>query len=181
MYTNPIKDALTNGKSTIDLSQPDNRPLSAKMLTFPWRSYVINRVKLPLQNAIENARRLVELAPALLKAAGQMKAKFGAIEDARIIQKNAVCLREHKARFMSYENNPGRAPLFSAAFDILISEAEHDVYYADRLGAELEWIIKDILADKWQERTNGQPDRRWWKEPGEYGGKYSIINKFIHN
>lgn len=177
MFPNPMRDEFLQGKTSIDLSQPDDRLLSTKMLTFPWRSYVINKVKHPLQRAIEGAVRLAQVAPALLQAVSLMRSKFGSIDKARTIHPNTACLKDYKARFMAYENNPARVKLFEAAWDILIAEVEHDVYYSERLNVLVEWIIRDILNDQWLERVNGQPDRRYWKEPGEYGGKYSIIHK----
>lgn len=138
---------------------------------------MIKKIKAPLQQAIQNAARLVQMAPALLEAAAKIRGTFGDITKENTINPNAHCLIEHKARFMEYAKGSGREALLSAAYDILIAEVEHDCVYRDWMGAELEWIIKDILAGKWQERTNGHPCKPYWNEPAPFGGKYSIVNK----
>ena len=172
-----IEKALRDGEVSIDFNKPEtNIPLAQRMLTFPWRGYVIYKIKAPLQRAIQSATRLVQVIPALLEAAGKMRVKFGSIEDALTLDPNTQCLKEHKARFLSYESNPSREPLFSSTYDIAIVENEHDNYYRFRLGAEVEWIVEDILAGKWEPRFEGYPDK-CWNEPAPYGGKYSIVYK----
>ena len=159
------------------IQMPDTRPLTVRMLTFPYRDYVINNLKLPLQRAIESATNLAQMAQAVLDAAVKLVMKFGAMEDAKILEPTTQCFLEHKAKLLSYLNIPYRKKLISAIYDIIISENEHDAIYRDMLGAEVEWIIEDVLAGKWRERTNGHPDPRYWNEPEHHGGKYSIINK----
>ena len=146
------------------MSTSHNELLSTKILMPPLRDYVIHTIKAPLQKAIEFAGFLLE-------------SLLGPIENTETLEPVTKCLKEHKARFLSYENNPGREPLFSAFYDIVITEVEHDNYYRDRLGAEVEWIIQDVLDGKWQERTNGHPYKPTWNEPEPYGGKYSIVHK----
>ncbi len=162
MIPNTIQEKLLRGDTTIDMT--DSRPLTDRMLTFPLRRYVERKIKAPLRLAI-------------IKAASLMTWKFGAIETAKIRQPNAHCLIKHKEKFLRYEcmNESGNA-LFEAAFNILITEVEHDIYYRDRFNVELEWIIEDILSGKWIPSEEGYP-HQYWKEPAPYGGKYSIISK----
>ena len=137
---------------------------------------MIHKIKAPLHRAIVNATRLAQIVPALMQAVSRLRLKFGSMEDCLTSDPNTQCLKEHKARFLSYENNKGRSPLFAAVYDIAIAENESDNYYRFRLGAEIEWIVEDILAGKWEPRFEGHPDTHW-NEPAPYGGKYSIVYK----
>uniref|UniRef100_A0A6M3KU77 Uncharacterized protein n=1 Tax=viral metagenome TaxID=1070528 RepID=A0A6M3KU77_9ZZZZ len=146
------------------------------MLNFPWRNYVIKKIKAPLENAIKDAKRITEMASALVDAAALLFVKFGAITKGNTLYPNTHCLIEHKARFLAYETNRGKAPLLAAAYDIVAAENEHDNYYQTRLNVEIEFIIEDILAGKWQPRAIGQP-HQYWNEPAPYGGEHSIVYK----
>ena len=64
-----LEQAIRDGKTSIDFKPETNVPLTHRMLTFPFRNYVIKKIKAPLQEAIENSKRLRQLAPALIKAA----------------------------------------------------------------------------------------------------------------
>jgi len=136
--------------------------LTNRLLKQPFRDYVIKVVKAPLQKAIEHAASLL----------GHLD-----IENCELLEPSAMCLKEHKDRFFSHENNPARKALFSTIYDIAIAEMEHGNYYRDRMGAEIEWIIQDILDGKWRERTNGHPSKPTWNEQEPYGGKYSIVSR----
>lgn len=173
---NKILQSYLRGDTKIDLSQPDDRPLSERMLTFPWRDYVINRVKAPLRRRIIKAKRLFEIVSSIIEASNKIRSKFGSITNTQVVNQNTHCLIEHKEKFISFESNPDRINLLEAAYDILIAENAHDYYYSDRFQVELEFIIQDILAGKWQPRLEGRPDQ-YWNETKPYGGKYSIVYK----
>lgn len=171
-----ITQGLRNMEASIDID-PKELPLANCMINFMWVSFVVNKVKAPLQKAILNSKRLIDVIPTVISSASLLKGKFGEITKDKAFQQNAHCLIDHKARFLSYENNPGRASLFSAAYDVTVAEVEHDNYYRERLNVEVEWIIEDILAGKWIGRVEGTPAKKYWNEPAPYGGKYSIISK----
>ena len=162
--------------NSVDIN-PQELPLANCMLSFPWREMVIRKVKAPLQKALLNSKRLIEILPALISSTELIRKTFGVITKDRAFQQHVHCLIEHKERFLSYENNPGRAPLFGAAYDVITAEVEHDNYYRERLNVEVEFIIEDILAGKWEARLEGTPGKQYWNEPAPYGGKYSIISK----
>ena len=65
-----------------------------------------------------------------------------------------------------------------AGYDIVIAEVEHDKHYRERFDVEIEWIVEDILAGKWEPRYEGCPSKDW-NEPAPYGGKYSMVYKLI--
>ena len=164
-------------KDSFEFEGQDSKlPIAHRMLNFPWRNYVIKKIKAPLEKAIKDAKRITEMAPALVNAAALLHGKFGAITKENTLYPNTHCLIEHKARFLSYETNRGKAPMLAAAFDIAAAENEHDNYYQTRLNVEIEFIIEDILAGKWEPRPLGQP-HQYWNEPSPYGGKHSIIYK----
>ena len=176
MISSDIEQSMRDGEASIDFKPETNVPIAHRMLTFPWRGFVIQKVKAPLQRAIKNSNTLLQLAPVLLRSVKRLKDIFGEATKQNAIRPVALCLIEHKARFLSYENNPGRASLFGATYEIGITEVASDLYYEDRLNAEIEWIIEDILDGKWEPRCEGQP-HQFWNEPAPYGGKYSIVFK----
>lgn len=176
MINSNIEQSIRDGEASIDFSGPEvNVPIAHRMLTFPWRGFVI-KVKGQLQAAIQNSSNLLELAPALLKSVGKLRGIFGDASKQNVLRPIANCLIEHKERYLSYENNQGRTPLFSSVYDIAIAETESDLFYEDRLNVEIEFIIEDILAGKWDARCEGQP-HQYWNEPAPYGGKHSIVYK----
>jgi len=175
MIPNDVLNKFRDGDTHIILKHDDRMPLSEKMLVFPFRDYVINKVKKPLQYAIESSKRIYQLMPAIIQAASQIRLKFG-ISKQNTNARNTHLLIDHKERFLSYELNKGRVPLLAAVYDLTIAENEHDLYYSPRMDVEIEFIIMDILLGKWQPRPEGYPNQ-YWKEPAPFGGKYSIVYK----
>jgi len=171
-----ISHGMRNLDNSIDLD-PTELPIANCMRHFFWVKFVVNKVKAPLQRAILNSKRIAEIIPALISSASLLRGKFGDITKDKTFQQNAHCLIDHKAKFLSYMNNKGRAPLFSAAYDIGAAEVEHDNCYQEWLNVEVEFIIEDILSGKWIGRDEGTPAKKFWNEPAPYGGKYSIISK----
>lgn len=176
MINSDIEQRMRDGEASIDFEPELNVPLAHRMLTFPWRGFAI-KVKNQLKVAIKNSTTLLELAPVLLKSVRKLKVRFGDASKQNTLRPIANCLLEHKVRFLSYEClHEKQNALFEAAFSIMIMETETDLYYEDRLNVELEWIIEDILAGKWEPRCEGQPHQHW-NEPAPFGGKYSIVYK----
>jgi hypothetical protein len=178
MFQNKIKEDLLAGKNKIDFKD-DNRPLGDRMLTFPHRAYVIFKMKAPLREVIESSKKFYQLTNALIKYTSMLRMRFGRLEEVKLFQPNARLFREYKERFFEYENNPSRLALFKAAFDIFISEIEHDNYYSDRLQVLIEWLIQDIFDGKWKPRENMKPNSDYWNEEPPYGGENTIIYKMI--
>ena len=176
MGSSNLEQAMRDGEASIDFKPETNVPLTHRMLSFPLRNYVIKKIKEPLQKTIENSKRLIELTPALLKSASRLKSMFGDITTGNTNYPNTHCLIEHKARFLAHETCKNRVKLMEAAYDIGIAEIEHDKHYRERFDVEIEWIVEDILAGKWEPRYEGCTSRDW-NEPAPYGGKYSIVFK----
>ncbi|MFA5753624.1 MAG: hypothetical protein WC910_11200 [Bacteroidales bacterium] len=172
MFPNPIREQYLYG-TKVDFSK-DDRPLGIKMLTFPWRDFVINKVKPPLDKAIRTSKRLIELAPQVIETAKLIRK----LSSGKYINPNAKLFAKYKERFLSYEDNPSRIGLFESAYDIIKAEIEHDNYYGDRLQCQLEWIIEDILNGEWKPREKNKP-AGYWKETKPYGGENTIISKII--
>ncbi len=171
-----ILKGMRNMEASIDID-PQNLPITDCMRNFMWLNFVIKKVKAPLEMAIRNSKRIVGIIPAVINSAVLLRGKFGEITKGKTFQPTAHCLIEHKERFLSYENNPDRAPLFSAVYDVAAAEVEHDNYYRERYIVEIEWTLEDILSGKWIGRVEGTPAKKYWNEPAPYGGKYSIVYK----
>ena len=164
-------------KASIDLDVRDEKiPLSHLMLTFPWRDYVVKKIKTPLSRAIANAKRFAEMAPVLVESTTRLKGVFGLLTKDKMLHQNTFCIIDHKAKFLSYETCVHSLKFEGAAYDILIAENEHDPEYRHRFDTEIEWIVEDILSGKWKPRPPGCPVRNW-KEPAPYGGEHSIVFK----
>lgn len=134
--------------------------LSQVILNAPLRQYFIKKVKAPLMKVlILVANRL----PPVTKENTHYKNTHTLID---IFDK----FFEHFWRL-----DPDREKMFRGAFKIFLAEIEHDILYRDPFNWFIEEIIKAILRGDWEERTNGHPIPYWWREKGEYGGKYSII------
>lgn len=80
-------------------------------------------------------------------------------------------------RFLKYEDNPGREPLFRAIFKLAMAKFEYDNYYASRRDFIIEEIIIAILNGEWEPRPVNWPDPKWWHEPLPFGGEHSIVYK----
>lgn len=173
-----LEKLMRDGEASIDFKPETDVPLAHRMLSFPLRKYVMTKIKAPLQKAIENSKHLIELAPVLLKSASRLKSTFGDVTARNTNYPNTHCLIEHKARFLSHETCQGRVKMMAAAYTIGIAEVEHDKHYRERFDVEIEWIVEDILAGKWEPRYEGCPSKDW-NEPEPYGGKHSIIYKII--
>lgn len=178
MFQNKIKEAFLAGKTRIDFSD-DNRPLGDRMLTFPHRNYVILKMKRPFREVIEASKKFYQLTNALIRYSTMLRKRFGRTEDVILFQPNARTFLKYKKKFLEYEDNPARIALFKAAFDIFISEVEHDHYYEDRFEVILEWLIQDILDGKWKPREKMKPNPDYWHEPEPYGGEHTIIYKMM--
>jgi len=174
-----IKDAA----DISDLYAPSDNIFSksyANLMLVQHRNYIIQHVKAPLQKSIENIgkarlswwKRLL-LFIELLR---HIK-KYPPVTRENARRANSFVLMDIFDRFLRYENNAGRKPLFEAIFKVWLGEGEHDGYYDSRENFILEQIIIAILNGDWKPRSKGMPWAKHWNEPGPYGGTHSIIYK----
>jgi hypothetical protein len=102
------------------------------MLAWPFREFVIYQVKAPLQKAIENeSSRLIEKTGAVCKDNPQYE--------------HSESLIELKNWFMRMEDNEGRAPMFEAAFNLIIAKLEgvgNLNYFADKAAIVASQLLK---------------------------------------
>ena len=177
MINSDPEQAFRDGASSFSTDVRNAKvPLFYLMLSFPWRGYVIKKVKAPLQRAIENAKRVAEVAPVLVASTTKLRKVFGNLTKDKMMHPNTLCLIKHKEKFLNYETCHHSLKFEGAAYDIIIAENEHDPEYRHRFDFEIEQIVEDILTGKWKPRPMGCPVRNW-NEPAPYGGKYSIIYK----
>ena len=145
-------------KTSIDLNKKQDRlPLSSWMLTFPFRDYVINKIKAPLMKV-------------LIMVAGRLPE----VTKENTTYDGTHVLMDIFDKFFTYTNT--REQMFRAAFKIFLAEIEHDIFYRDALQIFIEEIIKKILAGKWPARRDEEPMPYYWSNKTPKGGKYSIIS-----
>ena len=112
------------------------------LLQGKFRNYVIDKIKKPLMEAIVT---LVQKYPEPTRE--------------NCLHPNSHILLDIRDKFLEYENNPSRKPLFEAAFKLLIVEYEHDPYYRYRF----DWFLEQIMESDWKPREIR--DEQCWKEP----------------
>ena len=193
MDYNPVFEKIKNGDGRIDFEEfleppkVGHRPISLSqiILTAPLRNYFIKKVKRPLMLALakmggrtlerlERGENLEDLP--LVKVAVAIDKRIPNITKENTTFINTHTLQEIIDEFFEHDgSDTPRSAMFRTAFRILLFEIEHDTYYRDRFNWFIEKIVEAIFRDEWQERTNGSP-MQGWSEPGEHGGKYSIIN-----
>ncbi len=127
---------------------------------------VITQIKAPLQKAI-------------LSAAFAFSERFGKITKANTVSVTTHSLIDIRNKFLSFESNKGREPLFQAAFTLLTAEVEHDPYYRYRFDWLIEEVLKKLLEGEWETRPVNAMGGECWLEPEPYGGENSIVSKLI--
>jgi len=143
----PLKKIL-EGKSTI-LLEREGRALSHQMLTFPLRDYVIYKVKLPLQKAIQSASCLAQLTPALLKAASQIHSRVGDITK-KNTHSDTHQLIEIWEEIQKEGTIQGREELLNSAMAILQAEVAHDKAYRDLFIRMLVKMVERVNDGRWR-------------------------------
>lgn len=152
---NKAEIAFRDGASIINLNEPDPNPTSnlirSKMLRFPWRQFVIERVKAPLESAIILANKL-------------LNGKVGVPTKLNTIHPHSHILIDERDWFMSMEDNPSKEKLFRAAWNILIYEVEHDPYYGFRFNRILNRLVDKVNSGEWKFEPHKVSDDFNWKE-----------------
>lgn len=137
----PISKAIRDGEPMIDrTSGKQPHLLSQVMLGWPFRNYVISKLKAPLQSAIEAFGKGLPIPT-----------------KQNCIQRNSHILIDIRDKFLEHEDNPGRGDLFRYAFNMLIAEYEHDPYYRYRF----DWFLDQLRLSDWQPRPPNQPKECW--------------------
>ena len=178
-------DKLSDLKEFHHETNPVQHNLIGHQMLLTWRNYVIKIIKDPLRYAIVKAKTAKDLIKPLMAANGKFLAKME-LKKGNTIYLNTHTLMDNKKKFLLYEDNPKRAKMFEAAYNVLIFEYEHDPYYHFRFDWVVEKIVEAILLGEWMPRPEGFPQRNadrpkakhsHWKEPTPYGGGYSIVTK----
>ncbi len=125
---------------------------SHRMLAFPLRNYVIEKIKDPLRVAILKEGSfwsLIFLFFVVVRMASRLRGKVGKVTKENSIYITTHRLIEHRERFKQLHHNPGRERMLLAAYDIIIAGNEHDPYYQYILGWEARQIANDINSGMW--------------------------------
>lgn len=136
-----LERALKDGETTIEV-KPKSRLIRYGMLAWPFREFVIYQVKAPLQKAIENeSKRLIK--------------KTGKVSKDNPVYAHSESLIDLKEWFLRMEDNTIRAPMFEAAFNLIIAKLEG--VNSGRRGYVAEKTV--VLAVKLLEGKVGEPTK----------------------
>ena len=190
MVYNPMQKAFRDGETTIDLSDYLKPPEKGKppimlykiVLGFPLRNYFIEKVKAPLQRAIESmADQHIKLrkggvaidATPLAKVIKMATAMMPEATKENSASTNAEVIIDVIDNFFKYTNI--KKAMFEESFKVLKFELAHDKFYDEAFQILIEEIIKKILAGEWKVREE-TPHSLFWNNFTPKGGKYSIIS-----
>jgi len=152
---NQVEQAMRDGATKIELDKTDRNPscnlVRYRMLAFPFRQFVVEQVKAPLQNAIVLANKL-------------LNHKVGEPTKLNTIHPHSHILIDERDWFLAMEDNPGRSDLFRAAWNILIYEIEHDSYYKFRFNRILSRLVDKVNSGEWKFELYKPADDFCWKE-----------------
>jgi hypothetical protein len=124
---NETKENFLHGKTSITLKKELGRlPLANWMLYFPFRDYVIYKIKDPLRKALEAGKSFLEVM-AVLKDSVLKLPKFG---KENLTHPSAVLLKETLDYINEHHKNPGREEMVKHAGTLAEAEYAHDDYYA---------------------------------------------------
>ena len=112
-----------DGKTTINLS---DKKLSDWMLFGPMRNYVIQKVKRPLQIAIEAGKTVNDIKDVLIQSARRLPP----ITKKNTDWPNTHILQDKFDYILEHHDNMGRQSLLSSVCKIIKAEYEHDQYYS---------------------------------------------------
>jgi hypothetical protein len=161
------------GKSSITLKKELGKlPLSHWMLYFPFRDYVINKVKAPLQRAIEGAKTFKEIIPTLIESARKLP-KFNRDN---LDHPNAKLISDILDKVVEYHNNPSRNELIRQACKLIKAEYAHDDYYAFFLDYVAVEIAIEILTGNYKPKNHKHPFPKCWTGP-EIPTNEEILNR----
>ncbi len=127
----------------------------------PMREFVITQIKKPLQNAIERATSLAEIAGELFSAIK----KIPALSKENTDFKTTDILLEMRDLFIQYHNNPGRQKLMESVFNLDIFEYDHDGYYAFIQDWAVIYLAMELAKGNYVPRFKKFPEPGCWTGP----------------
>ena len=127
----------------------------------PMREFVITQIKKPLQNAIERATSLAEIAGELFSA---LK-KIPDLSKENTDFKTTDIIIDLKDLVRQYHNNPGRQKLIESVFDIDIFEYDHDGYYAFIQDFAVIYFAMELAKGNYIPRFEKFPEPGCWTGP----------------
>jgi len=140
---------------------PEEELVSYWALLHPMREYVIKYVKKPLQNAIESAKNLSDIAGEIISFAR----KIPLIKKGNTSFYNTHILIDKKELFLKYHTDEGRRILVEAALKMGIFEYEHDGYYAFLMDWILIELAMELAKGNWIPRFTRFPIPKCWTGP----------------
>ena len=143
-------------------TNPPEEPLVSYWALYgAMRQYVIEKIKAPLQKAIEKAKTFQDISGEL----------FSAIKKIPLISKknssfiNTHILLDKRDLFLKYHTNAGRSKLCEKAFDLDIFEYEHDGYYAFLQDWLLIELAMELAKGNYTPRFSKFPIKGCWTGP----------------
>jgi len=143
------------------LKPPTEQLVSYWALYAPLREYVIEHVKKPLQNAIQNAKTLSDIAGEIISFAK----KLPVIHKGNTSFYNTHILLDKTDEILGYHTNAGRQKLLGSAFKVGTFEYEHDGYYAFIIDMLLIELAMELAKGNYVPRFTKFPEPHCWDGP----------------
>ena len=140
---------------------PTEQLVSYWALFAPMRDYVVEHVKKPLQNAIEGAKTISDVAGEIISFAK----KIPKIHKGNTSFYNTHILEDKTNMILGYHTNTGRQPLLENTFKVGIFEYEHDGYYAFIMDMVLIELAMELAKGNWVPRFTKFPIPHCWNGP----------------
>lgn len=138
--------------------------LIIKDILYHRRKYFIDKVKAPLQLAIEHLGNQkstwVSRVLAIIEII-RIARRYPEPTKDNLVFRNSRIIVEIQDELNKYLNIPQRKLLLNAALRILADEIEHDGPYSWLF----DWFIYELIRRGWQPEPRGTPMHRYWNGP----------------
>ena len=131
------------------------------MLDSPFRHYVITKIKDHIRKALESGRTMVEV----MGEVGRSMSRLPRIGRGNLQKPSTLCVKDKVDVLLDYHHNPQREAMLNQAAKLLISEYEHDDYYAFFLDAFMVEMAIEIANGKFKPRRLKFPFPACWSGP----------------
>ena len=141
-------------------------------MSSPYRQFVIDKVKRPIQNALEAGESFAEV----MKVIKNSMTKLVPFTRQNCLNPNTLVWFTIFDKFLEMEDNPGREPIFRAVIKLFLAEEEHDhSYYGVRGDVVLELWLEEVLKGNYKPRSLDHPDSYWKSDPNSRGAGFKLI------
>ncbi len=152
-----------------------NETLSHILLTFPLRQYVIEKIKAPLQRAIEMAKSFEDVIQTLKESMSRCPEPT----KENCHHPNTLVWMRILDKFLEMEaDNSQRKTMFRAMSKLFLVEHEHDhSYYGVRIDVILEMWLDEVLKGNYKPRSRDYPNQCWKVDPNVRGPGFEFISQ----